>query len=153
MRFAFVAKHRSIWPVAWLCKALDVSRSGFYAWLTRSPSQRSLYDEKLTASIRSSFLTSDRTYGARRVWHDVLTEGFACGLHRVERLMRKNALKSRPRRRGLPADAGQRIASAIDPNVLNREFDAIAPNKKWPLGDARIACQLIDRGLYLYLDS
>jgi putative transposase len=131
MRFAFVAKHRSIWPVAWLCKALDVSRSGFHAWLTRSPSQRSLYDEKLTAGIRQSFLASDRTYGARRVWHDVLATGFSCGLHRVERLMRKNALKSRPRRRGLPTDAGQRITSAIAPNVLNREFTAVAPNRKW----------------------
>jgi putative transposase len=41
MRFAFIAKHRPIWPVAWLCEALDVSRSGFHAWLTRRPSQRS----------------------------------------------------------------------------------------------------------------
>lgn len=40
MRFAFIAKHRSIWPVAWLCEALDVSRSGFHAWLTRTPSAR-----------------------------------------------------------------------------------------------------------------
>jgi putative transposase len=55
MRFAFVARHRSIWPVAWLCEALDVSRSGFHAWLTRSPSQRSLDDETVGArSMRAS---------------------------------------------------------------------------------------------------
>jgi putative transposase len=41
MRFAFIAKHRGIWPVAWLCEALDVSRSGFHTWLNRKPSQRS----------------------------------------------------------------------------------------------------------------
>ena len=99
MRFAFVAKHRSIWPVAWLCKALDVSRSGFHAWLTRSPSKRTRDDEELSSKIRKFFIASDRTYGARRVWRDVLAEGFNCGLHRIERLMQKNALKARPRRR------------------------------------------------------
>ena len=61
MRFAFVAKHRSIWPVAWLCKALDVSRSGFHAWLNRSPSKHSRYDEELMTQMRTSFLASDRT--------------------------------------------------------------------------------------------
>ena len=47
MRFAFIAKHRLIWPVTWLCDALDVSRSGFHAWLGRSPSARAQQDEKL----------------------------------------------------------------------------------------------------------
>ncbi len=131
MRFAFVAKHRSIWPVAWLCKALDVSRSGFHAWLNRSPSTRSRYDEELTATMRTSFLGSDRTYGARRVWHDVLAEGLSCGLHRIERLMRQNAMKARPRRRYLPPDTGERVVSAIAPNVLDRQFHSPVPNRKW----------------------
>lgn len=104
MKFAFIAKHRSIWPVAWLCNALDVSRSGFHAWLNRHPSARSRYDEALLVEIGRSFRSSDRTYGARRVWHDVLAEGLSCGLHRIERLMRENGLRARPRRRGLPKD-------------------------------------------------
>ena len=66
MRFAFIAKHRSIWPVAWLCEALDVSRSGFSAWLNRSPRPHARYDEKLLLVIDRSFRSSDRTYGARR---------------------------------------------------------------------------------------
>ena len=45
MRFAFIAKHRSVWPVSWLCEALDVSRSGFHAWLHRGPSARAQCDE------------------------------------------------------------------------------------------------------------
>jgi putative transposase len=56
--------------------------------------------------VRSSFLASDRTYGARRVWRDLLAEGRSCGLHRIERLMRLQALKARPRRRRLPPDQG-----------------------------------------------
>ena len=131
MRFAFIAKHRSIWPVAWLCEALDVSRSGFHAWLTRSPSHRARYDDALLAVMRASFVASDRTYGARRIWRDVLAEGLNCGLHRIERLMRHNAMKARPRRRSLPADRGERTISAIAPNVLDRQFHAVAPNRKW----------------------
>ena len=76
MKFAFIAKHQSIWPVTWLCKVLDVSRSGFHAWLNRKPAKRTLENEELTRVVRQSFIASDRTYGARRVWHDVLAEGF-----------------------------------------------------------------------------
>ena len=131
MKFAFVAKHRGIWPVAWLCKALDVSKPGFHDWLNRGPSKRSRDDQELTVMIRPSFLDSDRTYGARRVWKDVLADGLSCGLHRIERLMHGNALKARPRRRKMPSDTGLRVISAIAPNVLDRQFHAMAPNRKW----------------------
>src|SRR5438105_3039154 len=104
MKFAFIAKHRGIWPAEWLCGALGVSRGGFYAWLTRPRSRRSRSDEDVGAKVRASFLASDRTYGARRVWHDLLAEGVRCGLHRIEPLMRLQALKARPRRRRLPPD-------------------------------------------------
>jgi transposase InsO family protein len=81
--------------------------------------------------MRSSFVASDRTYGARRVWHDLLADGVTCGLHRIERLMKSQALRARPRRRRLPSDTGQRIADAVSPNVLDRQFYAPAPNRKW----------------------
>lgn len=129
MRFAFIAKHRGIWPVAWMCGALGVSRSGFHAWLTRAPSQRAQDDEVLGARVRASHVGSYRTYGARRVWHDLLAEGISCGLHRVERLMQAQGLRARPRRRGLPKDQGER--SVIAGNVLDRQFTADRPNQKW----------------------
>lgn len=129
MKFGFIAKHRGVWPASWLCEALGVSRSGFHAWLGRAPSARARSDEMLGAKVRASFIASYRTYGARRVWHDVLAEGQSCGLHRIERLMRQQALKARPRRRGLPKDDGQ--SSVIAENVLDRQFSAEAPNRKW----------------------
>ena len=131
MKFGFVAKHRGIWPIGWLCGALGVSRGGFYAWLSRPPSRRSRMDEELSAEVRASFLASDRTYGARRVWRDLLAQGASCGLHRIERLMRRQALRARPRRRRLPPDLGVRQAAAVAANVLDRSFDATAPNRKW----------------------
>lgn len=131
MRFGFVAKHREAWPVAMICEALGVSRSGFYAWLTRPRSRRSLEDEVMGRRVRLSFVDSDRTYGARRVWRDVLEAGHRCGLHRIERLMSAQALRARPRRRGLPVDRGERPSGAMAPNLLDRQFQALAPNQKW----------------------
>ena len=65
------------------------------------------------------------------MWRDLLAEGLSCGLHRIERLMRLQALKARPRRRRLPPDLGERHASAVACNVLDRSFEAPAPNRKW----------------------
>ena len=131
MKFSFIAKHRGIWPAAWMCEALGVSRGGFYGWLTRPRSARSRSDADLAAKVRASFLASDRTYGARRVWHDMIADGVACGRHRIERLMRLQGLRARPRRRRLPPDPGERQATAVAPNMLDRSFEAPAPNRKW----------------------
>ena len=99
------------------------------AWLDRPRSACSLSDELLGGQVRQSFLLSDRTYGARRAWHDILALGQQCGLRRIERLMREQALRARPGRRGLPSDSDTR--SAIPDNVFNRQFHADASNQKW----------------------
>jgi putative transposase len=131
MKFVFIARHRTVWPVAWLCAALGVSRSGFHAWLARSPSARSRRDEKIGQQVKASFLASDRTYGARRVWRDLLADGVSCGLHKVERLMRLQALRARPRRRRLPRDIGDRSIAVVPSNILDRQFEATQANQKW----------------------
>jgi putative transposase len=61
----------------------------------------------------------------------VLEAGFSCGLQKIERLMRAQALRARPRRRALPKDDGERSASAIALNALDRQFTADQPNRKW----------------------
>jgi len=96
---------------------------------SRSASARAILDTKLVTAIDRSFKASDRTYGARRVWRDVLEDGLACGLHRIERLMRQNAMRARPKRRGKPKDDGER--SIIADNILDRDFEANWPNQKW----------------------
>ncbi|MET4449910.1 hypothetical protein ABIB75_008224 [Bradyrhizobium sp. GM2.2] len=100
MKFVFIAKHRNISPVAWLCNAMDVSRSGFHARLNRSPSAKSRSDETVGQQVKVSFFASDRTYGARRVWRDVLADGVECGLHRIAR-----------HRHRLPSAAASRLTS------------------------------------------
>jgi len=129
--FAFVAEHRGIWPVAFICEALGVSRSGFYAWLKRGLSKRAQRDQALTKVVQMSFVGSDRTYGARPVWRDVLVAGHACGLHTIERLMRANGLKARPRRRRRSIDTGASPVTELAANLLDRQFNAGTPNVKW----------------------
>lgn len=131
MRYGFIAKHRAVWPVRVLCEVLPVSKSGFYEWLDRPASQRTRANEKLTGLIRQSFEASDRTYGSRRVWRDVLDWGASCGINRVARLMQMAGLAARQKRRRAPHDSGVRPEHRIAPNLLQREFVADAPNKKW----------------------
>ena len=128
MRFAFVARQRHNWPVSWLCDVLEVSRSNFHAWFNRPSSARAIRDAKFVMAIETNFNASDRTYGACRVWRDVLEEGLACGLHRIERLMRVNVLRARPTLRGRPPNDGER--SVISDNILVRDFQAKRPNQK-----------------------
>jgi hypothetical protein len=81
--------------------------------------------------VRASFLASDRTYGAWRVWHDVVAESLSCGLHRIERTTRSQALRARLKRRRLPSDTGERSMEAIPSNVLDWHFVAPGPNRIW----------------------
>jgi putative transposase len=129
--FGFMAKHRGIWPVRMMCETLEVSHSGFYAWLKRPPSQRERADVRLLSQVRASFTASDEAYGARRVWRDLQAWGFDCGLHRVERLMRSASLKARRARRRRPQDSGERLTESIANNLLDRQFEASGPNQKW----------------------
>ena len=131
MRFGFIAKHRGVWQVRQMCGTLGVSRAGFYEWLTRSPSERARANEQLLALIRTSFERSDKTYGARRIVRDVRDWGIGCSLNRVARLMLVAGLKARHKRRRLPTDHGARAECSIAPNILDREFEATAPNQRW----------------------
>lgn len=131
MKFGFIVKHRGTWPVGILCDALGVSRSGFYAWCKRPPSVREQFDDRLLVAIRQSFVTSERTYGVRRVWPDVRDAGFSCGRGRIARLMRHAGLRARPKRRQRPTDARPDVVPTLAPNVLDRQFTATAPNEKW----------------------
>jgi hypothetical protein len=78
MKFGFIARHRSAWPVAWLCEVLGVSRSGFHAWLKSGPGARSREDDGIMPAVRASFVASARTYGARGIRRDVREAGFSC---------------------------------------------------------------------------
>ena len=131
MRFEFIAKHRGVWRTSEMCEALGVSRGGFYDWFGRPESARSRENRQLLVQVRTSFEESDRTYGSPRVWRDLRAWGYRCGRHRVARLMLAAGLQARRKRRRLPSDMGPRPESSIAPNLLDRQFEASAPNQRW----------------------
>lgn len=85
MRYGFIAKHRSIWPVRTMCWMLAVSPAGFYDWFARGLSARARESERLIGRIRESFAQSDRTYGSPRVWRDLRDWGERTSENRVAR--------------------------------------------------------------------
>ena len=94
MRYGFVARHQSIWPVRTMCRMLEVSHGGFYDWSARAPSRHTREDARLAGLVQSSFLASDKTYGSPRVWRDLYGWAERCSRKRVERLMRAERARS-----------------------------------------------------------
>ncbi len=116
--------------VALMCRVLGVGRSTYYAWRRRPLSARGQADQRLLTQIRVIHGESDRTYGSPRVYRELQARGMVCGRHRVARLMRSVGLRAkhthrRPRQRTVAARA------PAAPNVLQRRFQAAAPNVVW----------------------
>jgi putative transposase len=113
-----------------MCRVLNVSTSGFYDWFERPPSRQQQANSILLGHIRDSFAASDRTYGSPRIVRDLQTAGMACSVNRVARLMRSAGIKARHKRRRAPGQLATAIHS-VAPNLLDRQFEATAPNQKW----------------------
>ena len=115
MKYVFVARYRPVWPTRMMCRLLEVSTSGFYEWFGRSPSGRSIANAGLLVLIRESYVVA----------------GESCSENRVARLMRGAGITAQPKPRRKPTDVGLRPEHSIAPNVLERDFAAAAPNRKW----------------------
>ena len=130
MRFRFIRDHRERWRVAEMCSALEVSRSGFYAWLTRPPSAHQQANEKLVVAIREIHETSWQIYGSPRVHAELRAQGQAVNAKRVARLMRLHGIRSKVRRRFRRTTQSDH-RHPIAPNVLDRRFEVAEPNVAW----------------------
>jgi transposase InsO family protein len=130
MRYQFVLEHQDLYVIQIMCDVLEVSRSGFYAWRNRKPSERKIADAKMIEDVTRVFNQHRGRYGYARIWRQLQTEGIACGKHRVRRLMRENSLVAiQPKRYKQTTKANP--DHPVAPNLLNRDFQAEAPNQKW----------------------
>jgi transposase InsO family protein len=130
MRFAFIDVEKASYPLRILCRVLQVSKSGFYAWRRRKPSNRDLEDERLRPQIVGAFKIGRGTYGSPRVQSELVGQGIEVGRGRVARLMRELGLQGlSPRKFRVTTDSNH--DEAIAPNVLSRDFVAGKPNEKW----------------------
>lgn len=122
--------HQATFRVTLMCEVLRVSRSGFYAWLDRPPSERDQRDAEITDAIRASHAASDGSYGAVRIHEDLKADGFCVGKKRVARLMREHGIVGVTRRRS-QVTTTRHAGDPKGPDLVQREFVAERPDALW----------------------
>src|SRR2546423_9426700 len=130
MKYAFIAQNRQDYPVTTMCRVLEVSVSGYYAWCQRTPSEHSREDAQLAEKVKIAFQANRCVYGSPRVHAELHAQGLHCSRKRVARLMREQGLcAQRPRHRTITTHSEK--DALVAPNLLQRDFNAEAPNTKW----------------------
>jgi transposase InsO family protein len=133
VKFSFIDAGKTEIPVAKLCKFLGVSRAGFYAWRGREESKHAQEDRRLAVLVREAHERSRKTYGSPRVHAELAASDEHVSRKRIARIMRQEGLAARVRRRyrcTTMSEHDQPVAA----NILDRRFDADAPNELW-VGD------------------
>lgn len=138
MKFAFIEAHHSArWSVSLLCEVLEVSRAGFYRWRQAGAGPGRRANELLLAFLLARADVLKGIPGYRKLWLEAVDAGFACSLNRVQRLLQavgyRSCVASRPGYRK-PA------SGLVAPNLLNRQFQVVAPNRVWVSDITQIRC-------------
>ena len=130
MRFQFTEDHRDEFPVMLMCKDFNVSPSGYYAWRKRPASAREMANQELVKKIEIVYNDSYETYGSPRIHRELQAQGVACSDNRVARLMRLRGLRAKQTRR-YKVTTKRNKAHPVAPNLLQRDFVADRPDRKW----------------------
>lgn len=130
MKFSFIRAEKASFPLAALCRALGVSRQGYYAFAHRPPSRRVLEEARLCEAIREIFVESGETYGSPRVHRELGLRGIRTSKRRVERAMRGMGITPPAPRRRTKTTFRDR-SHPVAPNELARDFTAARPNERW----------------------
>lgn len=128
--FRFIERERAHHPVQTMCRLLEVSASGYWAWRGRATSTRALDDAALTSRIADAHAASRGTYGAPRIHAELRAAGIGCGRKRVARLMRRAGLAGVRRRRFVRTTLRDPQATAA-PDLVQRHFARDAPDRLW----------------------
>ena len=133
MRFVFIQSHARIFHITTMCRVLEVSRAGYYAWRARPLSERVKDDRALTEKIREIQRRVKERYGSPRTYQELKALGFHCGKNRVARLMRVAGLRARSARR-FKVTTQSAHDKPVARNVLNRQFSLSrhrTPDRVW----------------------
>lgn len=133
MKYAFIQEHEAVFLVSRMCRVFEVSRSGFYEWLSRPESARKQADRQLTEGIKQAFEDSRQTYGTRRIQNDLDQQGQCVSRARIGRLMRQAGLRGKTRRR-FRATTNSNHTLPVAPNRLDRQFQVAEPDRVY-VGD------------------
>jgi putative transposase len=131
MKYTFIAAHDQEFSVQRMCRVLQVGRSGYYAWRQRKPSSREQANSALVELIRTEHQVSRQTYGSPRIQAALKRQGVGCGRNRVARLMHINGIVALQKHKAHPRTTQRQAGVVPEPNRLNQDFEAPAPNRKW----------------------
>lgn len=132
--YQFIDAEKATWPIRVMCRALRLARSAYYEWTKGKASARAAEDAALRVHIKVIHRTSRGTYGVPRVLVELREQGYRVGKDRVGRLMRGLGLTGTPKRRFRPTTTDSDHDDRVADNVLDRKFEASAPNQVW-VGD------------------
>jgi transposase InsO family protein len=133
MRFALIDAEKANFAVRWLCRRLEVSRSGYYAWRGRAPAARAKRDEQLAVRVAAIHAENRGVYGSPRIHEELVEAGEAVGRKRVARLMQEQGLSGKPPKRFVrTTDSAHKLPVAD--NLLDRKFNVEEPDRVW-VGD------------------
>ena len=130
MKYACIDRRRDRYPIRMMCRLLNVSASGFYAWRTRPESPRAQQNRELMPKIRQVFKESKGVYGSPRIHAELAAEGVQVGRNRIARLMRLERLRGCPKRR-FRVTTQRDPAHPVAKNLLKQDFKTNAPNQLW----------------------
>jgi putative transposase len=130
MKYRFMTMHKNEFSIERMSKVFRVSRSGYYAYVTRKPSRQKLEDERLLLKIKKSHEESRKTYGSVRIFKDLKEEGETCSRKRVAKLMKQSGIKAKMQKRFKVTTKVDKSAIPA-PNLLAQDFSAKAPNERW----------------------
>ena len=122
--------NRALFPVAQACQVLGLSTSGYYAWLARSPSERSKANEALLVRMREIYAFSRRSYGRPRMYKELREENRRVNHKRVGRLMKADGLVGVTRRKKWRTTVRDKEARPA-PDLVDRDFRASQPDQLW----------------------
>jgi putative transposase len=134
MRYRFIREHRTEWPIGVQCRVLEVSRSGYYAWLARPESRAARRRAELMSRIREIHQRPHHAnYGAPRVHRELLAQGCPCNRKTVEKLMCQAGIRARTCHRFRVLTTDSRHSLPIAPNRLARQFQPSARHQAWTM--------------------
>lgn len=130
MSFRFIADHCGAWPVAWACDALEVSESGYYAWVGRPPSEADQRRDQLVAAMAVVHAEVKERYGSPRMTAELNARGHVCTVNTVADLMKTHGIRAKTVRRFVRT-TDSRHSLPVAGNLLERQFQPVRPNTAW----------------------
>ncbi|TGK87952.1 IS3 family transposase [Leptospira noumeaensis] len=130
-KYQFIKDNKSCFKVVKMCKALEVSKSGFYNWKNRKLSRRKVFNLLLLTEIKQIHTESFEIYGSPKIHKILLSKGYLCNKKLVERLMKITNLRSKTVKKFHPTTTKSNHGKSISPNLLKRNFTSKMPGCVW----------------------